>query len=238
MHVTFLQCNIPPKIPTSDEALWFRMQVVDMPSQFLLEKEKVPESEEEQWENLIFPADPNFDEKIPMFAPIMLWKIFKNFSEGTNERVSIPIEVSSNTESYRASNDFYKEFVLENMLKEPKCKGKVKSGDEKWFISLPVLLEEFSDWYRKNCSKGSIHRNDFKRDMSRTLCTPLVKNGWQGWRLRQNSQDEKLLSKEERQRRDEEKRRPLKELANKFPFKKKEMYGKYLKKKFFINIIF
>jgi len=180
MYVTFLQCNAPPKIPTSDEALWFRMKVVPMVSQFLLSG--YPETEEEQWEQLQFPADPNFDEKIPKLAPVLLWKIFRNYSNHSEEHIEIPDEVIVETNLYKTSNDLYEEFVFENMEKQPKNE---KSSVE-YFVSLVEVFAEFKEWYRQNCSKNNITRTDFKREMNRILKAPFVKNGWKGWRMAQN----------------------------------------------------
>lgn len=177
MYVTFLQCNTPPKIPTTDEALWFRMMVVPMISKFLFTG--YPESEEEQWERHIFPANVKFDERIPALAPVLLWKIFRNFSSKTNDTVNVPEEVIIETNYYRSSNDFYESFIIECMEKQPK-----ENQHDDFFVSVNELFSEFKEWYHQNCSKGTITKTDFTREVNKRF-GPATKNVWKGWRLKQ-----------------------------------------------------
>lgn len=180
MYVTFLQCNSPPKVPTTDEALWYRMKVITMISQF--SESDYPETEEEQYEKLIFPADTNFDQRIPDLAPVMLWKIFQNYCNKKTEKLTIPEEVRVDTNQYRIQNDAYQEFIIENMEKQPKS---VKDG---YYVSLNSLYSEFKDWYAQNFTTRFIPpRRTFKQEMIKALSTDIEANGWKGWRLKQSS---------------------------------------------------
>jgi phage/plasmid-associated DNA primase len=176
--VTFLQTNRPPRLPTSDDALWKRMKIVQHTSTF--ESEGYPEDEAEQWRTGIFKADLHLDERYPLLASVLLWKIFHNFTASTSDTIVVPKEIEEATELYKRENDIYMEFVVETMQKSGQ-----EEGDDSWVVSVGEVFDTFRVWYEQNVSKGKIRRDVFVRELSRVLKQkPEGKTKiWKGWRL-------------------------------------------------------
>lgn len=174
MYVSFMQCNVPPKIPGDDDALWDRMKVIVMESYFPIDARLVPEAEEEQWEQLIFHRDPLFQEKLSMFAPVVLWKLFKNYPRFKRQGVVIPKVIVDDTASYRAENDIYDGFIKDTVRKGNDADG--------CSVMEAELYEEFKSWFKENYP--SVRYIPDKKLFARTVSKKLgkmVKHKWNGY---------------------------------------------------------
>lgn len=98
---------------SSDPAVERRMVLVPFDSCF---KTNAPESEEEQWKQRIFKADPFFEEKvIPTLAESYLWILLEFYKLYIKEGCKKPQSVIDKTEVYKASNDIFKQFIQESI---------------------------------------------------------------------------------------------------------------------------
>ncbi len=158
-------CNEPPKVPGHDDATWNRIRVVDYESKFVksqdLDKFPVPESEEEQFEMKRFIADNTFTRRLPELAPYMLYILFENYKEYKKTGLKEPPEVNMATNVYRAMNDVYLQFIDECIRKVTPAEIKQDTEQTKYFMKLPDLHAEFTNWYHEN--NASYAREKFNK---------------------------------------------------------------------------
>lgn len=175
-----LQCNSPPAIPGHDEATWSRIRVLDHESKFVKPQDKkrfpVPETFEKQLKMKRFPADPQFRQKLPELAPVLLWKLFQTYKKYKKEGLQEPKEVMVSTDRYQADNDIYKQFIQDRI--EKISRKKLKKNEklrQQAYLRLADVYSEFKDWYRDNYpGYKTIGKNIMKKELTKRLGT--IKN--------------------------------------------------------------
>lgn len=191
MYVTFLQSNSCPKVP-DDDALWGRMQVLEMESNFC---DNPPEDVEEQWKTKTFKADPDFDQKIERLAPVLLWRIFRNYENFAKKGVVVPDCIKRATESHRKDNDIYAEFI-DSVLECKNSEDVDEKLDGELRVSCVLLYQEFKSWIREAypALRSVPNSKTFGREISKRIGES--KRGyWEGYAIKRShvSSGEKFL---------------------------------------------
>lgn len=170
----WMQCNELPSFAGHDEAVWIRIKILDHESRFVLPKDlkkyPVPDTIEEQFRIKRFHADRNFDEKIPEYSSVCLWKLFQHYKKCKNlGGVPEPNEVSYSTKRYQEDNDVFQRFIDEILEECPDLEG-----DDN-YISVKECYANFEEWYKANypsyykSKEGSIGQKTFKLRMRERL---------------------------------------------------------------------
>lgn len=174
-----IQCNKPPKIPSSDKTTWNRIRVIDFESTFIrpgeLDVKPVPKKLEDQIKAKTFVADLSIEDKMKRLAPVMLWKLFNVYRNVYKKHgLFEPQEVRMSTLTYKTDNDVYLQFK-NAILKESPDADPVKSQP---------MYRAFKEWYDENhpntCLKDKIGRAEFKKKMRELLgdVNEEKKTGW------------------------------------------------------------
>jgi len=126
-HTTIAQMNTAPRVegndPTTD-AFWSRARFLDHESRFVKPQDKefknVPKTKEEQMAAKCFPADPDFGEKLPTLAQVLLWRFFENYKRIKNNKETLfePECVITSTLNQQAKQDMFLRFYEERLRKE------------------------------------------------------------------------------------------------------------------------
>lgn len=196
-----MQCNEPPKVPCHDEATWTRIRVLDFEAKFVKPQDRdryeVPETFEEQMKEKMFHADPSFGERLPELAPALMWKLFENYGERyAKNGLEEPQEVLVATQSYKADNDIYLQFIRERIEKVEEEEIKENT------IAIATMYSEFKDWYMENhpsYSKDKISKMTMRNELNKRLGVIKSKkdvygygagNKWYGYRFIQEDGEE------------------------------------------------
>lgn len=129
-------CNDMPRLDSDDPALWNRLRVLLFESNFV---DNPPETYEEQLRTKTFPKDPEFGDKLPSMCMPFLWLLLNHRKERMlSGRVRRdPKKVCSATAMYRRSNDTYRQFIEECLVK-----------DDKTVMSLIEIYNCFKTWFK------------------------------------------------------------------------------------------
>lgn len=163
------QLNDPPKIPSSDQATWNRIRILDFESKFVrptdLEKFPVPESFEEQMRMKRFKADIYLSEKMDELAETMLWMLFERYKKYKVHGIREPREVFLATQNYQSENDIFQQFIDDKL-------EKVDDEDEarEKFITKIAMYAEFKDWIKANYeSHEKVSQNEMIKEINRKI---------------------------------------------------------------------
>lgn len=144
MFTSIMMCNEPPKIPASDEATWNRIRVIMFESLFPKPTRadvKVPETLKEQYKQKVFPQDPYFDDKIDGYVDALMWLLLERFKLYLKNGLVEPNEVKYYTNQYQLSNDIYKQFINDKI---------VKVEDETKIMNIKEAYQKFRVWLAIN----------------------------------------------------------------------------------------
>ncbi|MCF6239136.1 MAG: PriCT-2 domain-containing protein, partial [Candidatus Marinimicrobia bacterium] len=171
---TIIAVNDVPPIPADAEAMWDRTRILPHESVFVkpqnIYKDPVPESEEEQYKQKKFKADPQMNLILPDMAEPLMYKLFKRYKRQrlTGESPIEPPEVMYATEVEQTSNDIFKRFIND-------CITKVADKDDAKakFIKLAEVEDEFKTWhaYTYPSFKYTTGRQDLKKEITKNLGT-------------------------------------------------------------------
>ena len=184
-----MQCNVPPKIPSDDQASWNRIRIVDHESTF---DDNAPEDELDQIEQKHFPADKEFIKSIKQYASVFLWILFEEYKKlkKNNLYFDEPTEVSMSTEKYRETHDIYKQFIVDSIEIIPE----EETDDKPQYLKIQTAYTEFKLWYDVNYPglKEKIGKIDFQKEVTKKLghINYVEGKGWRGYRLRHEDEDE------------------------------------------------
>jgi len=168
-----MPCNeIPPVY--KDPATMKRMSIVPFLSRFADESE-VPETEEEQFQKLVFLKDYYFENKIPRFAPAFLWIMVQYFSKYKKEGLKTPKIVKEHTENYWRNMDIYLKFSQENFRDAP--------GEK---VSKTEVYQTFRRWHQENYPNTRTPNRDIvvKELSSRWNQEPDDEGNWEGFQIK------------------------------------------------------
>ena len=157
-----LVCNEPPSITRGDKATWERIRVIPFESTFVNEDE-VPETWDEQLAQKKFAKDPDFHTKIPHLLEPFAWVLIEHFKKTGKQPLVEPEKVRVATDLYKSKNDYYFQFMSENIeqVEDQSCK-----------ISLTEFGQAFKDWWTEelgNNSTNMMNREELKQRLNATF---------------------------------------------------------------------
>lgn len=162
---------------TGDEAVWNRVRVIPFQASFSFDK-NVPKSLKEQRRRRLFPADPNFNEKIPyMLEPFAF--IFLEHLRTRTELMAPPRDVMAITNEYRKRNDIYQQF-LDDMVVEVADKTKI--------VKIGEIFQAFLMWYDRSGVNTMLKpsQQELMKFMKNKLGKPYQEDSWKGFILRED----------------------------------------------------
>lgn len=156
----------------ADDAIRKRFFVLPCISQW--RDDNVPETEEEQYNQRIFPNDPNFINRVIHLSPALLWVSFQYFpiwaAEGLRNK---PQEIEDATESYWSENDIYRMYTSDRIME----------GDAMDSLSVNQVHEDFEAWFlRYNRGQTPPDVGTVRYHITQ-LWNPPVGGRWYGIRL-------------------------------------------------------
>ncbi len=163
-------CNDPPVVPDNDKAFWNRIRLIPFESKFC---DDAPDTFEEQLRQKRFPNDRSFSDKVPELLEALAWFLLQRRKNGLY--FDEPEKVKMATSNYRLRNDFYGQFIDENLVEAPASS-----------LSLTEIYSNFKEWYRDGFPS---HTMPTKADLKEQLCKRFgepagVKGArWKGWRF-------------------------------------------------------
>ncbi len=189
MFKLVLITNKLPKIKFSDQATWNRIRVLPFEATFVKpgSDNPAPDTLEEQMKQKRFPAEANFDRKIPGLLQPLAWiliehrrKLMESADAEKGIQIYEPKKVKIATERYKMANDMYTQFIKENIVKE--ARATVMIGD---------VYETFKAWFRSGFPNQQIpQRGDVQEMLSKAWKQdPLDGSKWRGYRLRTAKDD-------------------------------------------------
>lgn len=163
--IMVLYCNdLPDTKNSQDQAFFNRSRVIKCESTFCTitdsKYHEIPHSEEEQFKQKLFKADPLIREKFDdILIPGLLWLFKQELNDFLTHGVEPPPEVLEATEIYQQSNDVFKQFYDEN-FKE------TDSEDDE--VTLPQAFMIFKSWFAEAFpGKRMPSRNDLHKNMEK-----------------------------------------------------------------------
>lgn len=143
----FLVCNAIPSIQM-ENAIKNRMKIIDFMSEFCKD---APEDEQEQYEQLKFPIDTNFEKNFDELVPVLMWKLVKIFPKYKEHGLQSPEECNISLDNFETANNPLSMFLDENICEK---EGKI--------MKLKVLYATYVNWYRMlNINKKLIPYENF-----------------------------------------------------------------------------
>lgn len=184
MFKLLVVCNKQPKLPHIDQATINRICVIPYESTF---SDTYPESTEEQLKQKVFPKIGNFiRDKIPELAEAFLWVLLEHNKHSVFSTV-VPAKVKLATEKYIQRNDYYRQFVEENII-----------DDETGCITINELYSLFKDWLKSSIPNTPVSARIDIQDYFDTLWGSSKRGTWSGFRIRtlndNNNNDEIIVT--------------------------------------------
>lgn len=160
-------CNEQPKIPDIDRATINRLCVIPFESKFVCDP---PVSEEEQFRQMIFKMDDKFHiERVPQLASAFLYVLMKHRMEYT--WTDIPEKVKLATDKYIMKNDYYTQFIDENIIKD-------KNGT----ITVKMLYSMFTQWFAEAVKRVGVPDRIDVVEYFDKVWGPSKAGKWKGYR--------------------------------------------------------
>lgn len=134
----FLVCNKAPKVDPGEVGVFLRARLTSYDTIYVPEDE-APETEEEQWEKMVFPIDPDMIEiNIPrMLAPFM-WLLIQRYNIWSKTGPPEPKIVKQELAKFKLRNDTYGKFIMKNI-----------EEDEDSYLNLDDMYDNFGVWFKK-----------------------------------------------------------------------------------------
>jgi P4 family phage/plasmid primase-like protien len=155
-----------------DKAYWARTRVVPFESAFCDDPNEVPDTLEEQIKQKIFLKDGEFTKKIPELLPAMLWYLLRHRLKPKMK--GTPKKVLAAVESYKMTNDTYRQYTEECVLEQDEAK-----------ISITELYTSFKEWYRESLPGCKVPIKNVVTNHFSKLWGPTISGKiWLGKRLR------------------------------------------------------
>ncbi len=172
----FLTCNQMPTVPSNDEGTWRRLRVILFGSKFTDNPTKFNE----------FPIDKTLKQKIEQWAPTFISYLIHIYNTEYKNKTNLidPPEVMASTKQYKLENDFYTEYIIDNI-------NVVDNPNKK--IEKTQLYENFKCWYKLVYNDKTIpKRPEFLKFINTQFGEPNT-NGYYSnveYRLKQGSEDD------------------------------------------------
>lgn len=162
-----LGCNRLPALPPDDEGTWRRVRVVEFKSRFIDNPD--PSNCYE------FKRDYHLTEKLHMWKETFMYILLEHYKYYKKNGLSEPDAVKESTAEYQRTNDMYRDFLNDCLVK-----------DEKGAAKLEEVFNYFKIWWKDNYSGKTPSRKDMKACIEKKLGkyqTNSHGGGWKGWTL-------------------------------------------------------
>lgn len=137
MGKIIITCNEPPSMGT-DQSMRDRMVMIYCKARYTMDPSEVPDTEEEQRRQRIYPADPALEARIPKLAPAFFWLIKEYFPEYCLHGVrDLPKSMKEAAEQYWGNYDYFIDFLNNHLEKSNEAGAKVE---------IKSLHPVFSNW--------------------------------------------------------------------------------------------
>lgn len=182
MFKLIMICNDPPELPHNDKAAWNRIRVIPFDSRFTND---APTDPDQQLKTKNFPKDTTLGDRIGTMAEAFAWFLIEHLKKHPKIRAE-PYAVISATDKYKNSNDLFRLFAGQKI---------VKSENPDSSFGLMDGWELFGDWMKlgfKN-DKRVFNVEDFKKGMNRLYGEGVEIQGlsrWYGYYLRKEIQSQ------------------------------------------------
>ncbi len=183
-----LTCNNIPLIPNADTAVKGRTKIIPYLSKWV---DNPPETEEEQFKQLRFKIDRQFEMRIKDYTPAFLWVMVQYFSKYISEGLNVPDIVNKTNEEYWRNNDVYSQFIGDSIVELPLIDGK---RNDKAKVDFSNIFSEFKDWFRKYFPGTQIPDRRMVRKELNNRWGQMVNNGWHGIQLKTDDDNFSSLS--------------------------------------------
>lgn len=141
-------CNKLPRVRSADGAIWIRTRVIPFESTFVLNPADAPATPEEQLAKKTFPADKQFNRKIPNLTGPLAWYLIDYRRRKGTDPIIEPSRVLEATDLYRKQNDLYLQFTQERIYED--------KNDASIQISLADLYMDFKFWLQSSIPNATI----------------------------------------------------------------------------------
>lgn len=172
--------NKPPRIPSSDDALFIRLRLIDHEACFGAKPDGTlpPEDEEEQFQTKHFPADPSFKEDtLPYLIEPLAWLLIEELKLYQKYGLEEPEEVKLSTARYRKFNDTFLQFIDDKLE---------KVEDDKKMVSLTEMVNIFNDWFKETYpgAKNIYGKPKIKDEINAKFMEIGLKGKWYGVKIK------------------------------------------------------
>jgi phage/plasmid-associated DNA primase len=155
-----MSCNSPPSRIESagDSGMDERLVLVPHVSRFT---SNAPESIKEQWEMLVFKADPHIKNELKARVDAHMWILVQYLIKYLDEGLKKPKNVVDKTNKYQYSNNPYKQFVNDKLD---------VSGRAVDYVTLQDLYTNFKLWFLEAFpNKRTENREGFSEEIAKTI---------------------------------------------------------------------
>lgn len=134
----FLVCNKAPKVDPGEVGVFLRARLTSYDTVYV-NPEDAPDTEEEQWEKMIFPIDPDMvEKKIPELLAPFMWLLIQRYNIWNKTGPSEPKIVRDALKEFKLRNDTYGKFISKNI-----------EVDEESYLNLDDMYDNFGVWFKK-----------------------------------------------------------------------------------------
>lgn len=187
MFTLQLMCNNIPAFTDVGEAVKARTLILPYLSTWISDP---PKTTEEQYAQRKFLKDPNFETQIPEMGIAMLWWLVnRKYADYKREGAVTPPIVKQYTNEYWEENDFYNQFIKENIERAYKLVPEGYTGkvplDETSYVSLADMYKRFKEWFQENYKIRVPERAVFKTEIENRV-TKCVQRNFYGIKFKVN----------------------------------------------------
>jgi phage/plasmid-associated DNA primase len=183
---TIMVCNRIPDIANVDKALINRFVIMPFLGTWC---EDAPETEEEQFQQRRFKMDPFFESKIPELARALLWVMVQYYKNYAEEGLSFPPIVKEYIKRHWEENDYYLQFIAENVEYAYKDaeKKEINTGVS---VTIQEIYRVFTRWFKDFYPGMAVPTaSQVKSDLEMTgrLGGQVKRGHWLGIQVKQSS---------------------------------------------------
>jgi P4 family phage/plasmid primase-like protien len=163
-----LTCNHLPNVPSDDGGTWRRIRLVEFTSKFTQNPDPAKETE--------FPIDVDLSSKFVDWREHFMTLLIEYYKKYCTTGITEPEEVLKCTKEYQRNNDFYLDFV-ENELEV----------HDMSFVSVNDAYSVFKSWTKDNMPSLKVKKGDFMKSIDK-ICGKRANinrvEGWKGYRVK------------------------------------------------------
>nr|QBK84723.1 MAG: D5-like helicase-primase [Pithovirus LCDPAC01] len=181
--ILVIVANVAPPIPDCQKAVWRRVRMIDLNSEWL--KEGVPDDIKEQYRTKKFKMDKDFDRFIPKLGNAMLWVAVQYYERYNRDGLNEPECITRSSNIYKQENNYFIGFVNDNIVR---VENKQNALDKNAIVTMKDLFSEFIPWYKDRVRGKLPTITEFRKNIEAILKQKISpENTWYGYRLVEQS---------------------------------------------------